>query len=194
MTPATIVAGTILAQVSLLAIMSIAGRLIRRDQTLVRWYKELPNYAGFGWTLLALTLVTLSTLVLSDGFAETWRPLFQSLSYSGIPWSLAVPVVFAADIVVLTVFVAQSGGSTRSPFQPLYFFLPTIALFLRESSGRVILYSVAVGLSFALLLFVPPLGEGAADDEARHRLAYGLVSLLCLLATCFIGIFTRSLS
>ena len=103
------------------------------------------------------------------------------------------PARIIADIIVLTVFVAQSGGSARSPFQPLYLFLPTVALFLRESSGRVILYSVAVGLSFVSLLLVPTFGSNAIDDEGRHRVAYGIVSILCLIATCFIGIFTRGL-
>lgn len=191
-TPENTVAGTMLAQLSVLGIMTLAALVIRREQSLFRWSRSLPSYAAHGWVILILALLSLGGLVLSDGFAATWRPLFRTLGYAGWRWSSAVEFAFVVDVVALTILVAGTGGSIRSPFQPLYFLMPTLALFLRESTGRVILYAAGSGLSFLLLLLDGRRGDDPEVDDTRHRLAYGLVSLLCLGAACFIGVFTRS--
>jgi len=64
-----------------------------------------------------------------------------------------------------------------------------LALLLREPTTRVVVYVVLVGTFFTALLRRAKLVS--QDDVSRHRFAYGVVALLCLALTCFIGIFTR---
>lgn len=188
-TPANIVAGALVSQVSIVVIMFLAAAVFRRDSTLVRWYKDQPTYAGFSWLILALFLSTVGMLAASEPFAATWSPLFSSMPFEGLSWSSAILLVFFADIAALTHLVAGTGGSLASPFQPLYFLLPTLALLLREPASRVLIYAVLVAVSFVALLFHK--GTVSTEDSGRHRLAYGLVSLLCLVLTCLIGIYAR---
>ena len=189
MTPTNIVAGALVSQVSVVVIMFVGAAIIRRDPSLVRWSKDEPTYGGFAWLLLVLLLFSVGALTLSDGFSESWRPLFGDLKFVGFSWSSTLLLVFLADIVVLGRLVASSGGSIESPFQPLFFLLPTLAIFLREPTPRVVLYVVCVAVSFLYFLFRYRSTPDA--DRARSRLAYGVVSLLCLGLACFVGLFTR---
>jgi hypothetical protein len=169
--------------------MVLAAAVLRREATLTRWYKDQPTYSGFSWIILSLFLGTVGTLALSEELMHTWQPLLSSPRFQGLSWNHAVLVVFIADIVGLTYLVAGTGGSAASPFQPIYFLIPTLALLLREPSSHVGLYAVLIAVSFSSLLFrhdsAPP------EDWQRHRVAYGLVSLLCLTLACLIGLLTR---
>lgn len=189
-TPSVIVTGTMLAQIFVLVIMFIAGMMIVRDYSLVRWYSGQPSHAKMGWLLLALALITLIPLILSDAITGNWRPLFGSFQFGGIKWSTSVFFVFLVDILTLTILVYNTGGSVRSPFQPLYFLFPTLALFLHESTGRVVTYGLLIAISFLSLLFA---GQEASEEDQRSRtMAYGFVSIACLCVACFIGVYTRS--
>lgn len=190
LTPTNIVAGALVAQGSVLAIMYCGAKIIRREASLVRWYKDQPTYSHFAWHILPLALVSVGTLALSDGLSASWIPLLNPLRFAGLSWSSALLCVFLADIFVVTRLVADTGGSIESPFQPLYFLLPTLALFLREPTPRVILYVCAVATSFSWLLF--RYRASHVDDRGRSRIAYGVVSLLCLALACFIGLYLRS--
>ena len=135
-------------------------------------------------------LFTLGCLVLSDGMSNQWRPLFNSLASRGLSWSLALLMVFLVDIGFVAWLIFKTGGGIDCPFQPVLFLLPTLALFLRESSSWVVLYSVLVGLAFVILVVDPRCHD--REETERNRLPLLIVTLMCLALGSFIGIFTRN--
>ena len=183
--PINVVGGALLAQVSLLAIMLCGGLLIaRRDMK--------------AWLILALALLSLGMLLTSDAFSSVWAPLLEHSMPGLVSWSSALLWTFILDIVVLTILVFGTGGGAESPFQPLYFLLPTLAIFLHEPTGRVVTYLILVSISFSTSMSegIHRLTISDYPDRAergRWRVAYWFVSLAsCALATS-IGLMTRRL-
>jgi hypothetical protein len=111
-----------------------------------------------------------------------------AVSFSLITWSHALLWVFALNIACTGVLVYMTGGSYKSPFTPVYFILPALAFFLRESMHRVVLYGVAIGIVFLMGLSVP-------ERDPEHLIvptgAYAFVSIACLLLSVVIGYLTR---
>ena len=116
--------------------------------------------------------------------ASVWGNLFQwhSLVYSSL-------VAFILDIAWVSIMVRMTGGSTVSAYSPIYFMLPPLAIFLRESQFHIIVYLFVVILSFSWNLSL----KGWEYDHERSfpRLAYWVVSIISLLLTTFIGYITR---
>jgi hypothetical protein len=80
-TPANIVDGALVSQVSIVFIMTVAAFIIRRDWRLTRWIHEMPTYSGFRLQILVLLLVAIAALALSEELDATWRPLFGALGF-----------------------------------------------------------------------------------------------------------------
>jgi len=190
-TATNIVAGTILSQIFIFTIMFAALLLIRRNPSFSRWSKGLTNHTGLIFIISTAPLISIAALVLSDNYSTTWTPLFNYVGYYGWSWSTAVCFTFIVNIIALSLLVAYTGGSINSPFQPLYFLIPTLALFLHETDMKIIIYTAIVAISFALQVYVyEPINLSESDTD-RHKIAYIVVSLLCLCSACIIGIFTR---
>jgi hypothetical protein len=113
-----------------------------------------------------------------------------SSSQAGIPWSIALGIVFIVDIVWITVLVSKTGGSQTSPFGPVYFLLPALAIFLREPVPRVVFYVIVIGIAFTINVFSIT-ESGEARGGARRIPAYIFVSLACLVLGAYIGTVTR---
>ena len=74
--PVNVVAGAIISQLSMLAIMFIGGLMIRRSDTVARDTGR-PTFSTHAWLLLALTLLSFAMLGTSDVFSGVWAPLFK---------------------------------------------------------------------------------------------------------------------
>lgn len=118
-----------------------------------------------------------------------WGSLFHISPIYGLPSDTALLLVFALDILAVTNLVYLTGGSLGSPFQPLFFLMPTIALLLRESALRVISYSLVLSISYLVMLFKAAPPQSEHPKSARHALAF--VTIACLFLTILIGLLTR---
>ena len=141
--------------------------------------------------ILGMTLFTLVPLLLSHGFAPAWRPLVGTLAPSAISDGWTMLIVLVVDILGLSVLVAATGGSQQSPFQAVYFLLPTLALFLRQSPTRVLVTATVVFVSFSVLMGPRHFHNGHGYGGDRHNaISYWFVSMASLAVAVYIGLAT----
>ncbi len=185
----TIIDGALLSQVLMVVILFAGAGILTGASSKTAWWKGERVYPSVWWELLVLILVTAVSLVLTKTMSSSWGGLFRGTSFHGLSDETALLIVFISDILVVTRLVYLTGGSVGSPFQPLFFFIPTIALLLRESAFRVVGYSVALSVCFVILLYrsAPP----PSERPGRTKLAYGFVTIACLFLTMLIGLLTR---
>jgi hypothetical protein len=188
--PANITAAALVMQFCLSAIISIGAIWVRRNEARVfRFYQDPPNIGRFAWILLLFALSTIGLLVFSDQFSGFWRPLSGDVNFTIIGWNLAVLFVFLLDILCVAILVQLTAGSYHSPFTPVYFILPAMAFFLRESPRRVFLYTTLAAVLFIFGFTAPK----PRPEEAIHQKgAYAFVSIACLILSVVIGFLTRS--
>ena len=190
-TPITIASGTLIAQVCLLVIMAIGTLLLDRPYSGLHYRSplSLPPHSA---TILTMALSTLGALVFSTAFTGAWSPLVGAMAPGGLSDSWALLAVVVIDVAGLSFLVSATGGSQQSPFQAIYFVLPTLAIFLRQSPGRVLGTSALVALSFSLCMrSIPHLDERRYGGERTNRLAYWFVSLASMALGLYIGLATR---
>jgi len=187
--PANIIAAALVMQFCLSAILTVGTVWIRRQESnQFQFYIDSPDIGRYASILLVFALITIGLLVFSDQFSDLWRPMSGAVNFSIIRWSHALFIVFTLNIICTAVLVYLSGGSYRSPFTPVFFILPAMAFFLRESMHRVVFYSAAIGLVFLVTI-------GTPDRDPEHQIvptgAYLFVSLACLALSVVIGYLTR---
>lgn len=187
-TPEQITSGALLAQVFVVAIMLLGAQVIRVRSYSFEYSQWTREHSGLGWTILFFAVLTSALLGLSDAFSNAWKPLFGVLEYQGIGWSSAIWWVYTLNILGVTIMVAQTGGSYISPFSPLFFLLPTLAIFLREPLSHILWYLIEVSLCFTIGLL---LQHNEPLHLRSYRIAYAIVSLLCFALAVFIGYMTR---
>ena len=183
-----VVATTLLMQVVLLVIISVASALCGRlyDQW-QPFYRKLDR-SVYGALILVFALVTIGILSFSDAFEKNWSPIFGELPVQ-IAAETAVTWVFVVDILVVTFLVLNSGGAAISPFTPIFFLLPTIALLLRQSRGHVILYTVLVSVAFTLsLIRSVQIGERRSSQPGGGSRALWIVTISSFWLTVYIGL------
>ena len=184
MNPATIITGALLSQVLLAVIMFIAASIIH-----VHHPRHGRVQVQYTWFILILLLLSVAILVFTQSLSSFWVGLFQNTSFTGIPDKSATLAVFLINITITTLLVATTGGSENSPFQPILFLIPTLAILLFESSLRVVIYAALVSVSFTFLLAAPGLTHDRGNNGAKW--AYGFVCIASLGLAALIGLLTR---
>jgi hypothetical protein len=187
--PSTVIAGALLFQVLMVCILFVGAQILRGASSKTAWWKGERVYGNLWWELLVLVLITIGALVFTTTMSAFWGGLFHGTHFAGISNGTAMLAVFAVDIIVAARIVFLTGGSVGSPFQPLFFFIPTVALLLHESAWRVLAYSAVLSIVFVLLLgySVPP----PSEHPRRTKQAYGFVSIAFLFLTVCVGLLTR---
>jgi hypothetical protein len=185
--PVNITAAALIIQFSLAVIFALGAIFLRAERQ--HYIFRDSTSSGFSGIILAFSLVTIGLLFFTDEFSSVWKPLFQGIDFSGFNWSIALLLVFIFNIAWVTIMVAMSGGSTISAFSPLYFILPALAIFLRESLLRIIIY-LAITCAFFTWNFSLKIAE-FDDKRSFPRLAFWLVSIASLILTTLIGYVTR---
>ena len=180
-TPTNITAAALVMQILLVSIIYIGIRILMAQN------RELSSRSlrwHLGW-MVTLTLVTVALLLFSDSLAGVWKPLFGQTYFPLVGSSRALLWVLLIDIGCTAWIVLQTGGSHRSPFTTIYFMLPPIAIFLREHTGRVIVYTFLVAFLFSVGM------EEQPSEEMNVKAAYWFVSVASFCLTTFIGFITR---
>lgn len=169
MDSATIISGALLAQVLLGVILFCASWIIEAYQPRTFVFRNEPRPVNLGSQLLILVLGSLFILVFTQEQSSSWLGLFKNTSFSGIPRNLAMPLVFGIDIVIATKIVYATGGSIYSPFQPIFFLIPTLSVLLYEPSTRVVVYAFLVATAFVALMVQS--GSPRLTDKTSGRAA-----------------------
>lgn len=182
--PINIALVALVAQVLLLVVILIGIVTIRERQS--------PALASNNKKILLLTIVcfllTVALLALSDQVVPSWGRAFGGVSLS-IKTPRVLLLIFSINIILITRLVALTGGSRVSPFSPLFFTLPAIAILLRESSWHLVLYASFIALMFWWCL-ENPRQVLESTEVATHR-SYVIVSVACLVLTTILAIVTR---
>ena len=185
----TIISGALLAQVVIGIVMFCAAYIVESSQPRTAIFRGEPSFIGFGTELLVLVLATIAILVFTTEMSSSWGALFKSRGFIGIPRNIAMPVVFVIDILVTARLVHRTGGSIDSPFQPVFFLIPTLALLLYEPSTRIVFYSFLVSAAFIVLIRSRPFH---AALRPASRMAYTFVSIASLCLAVEMGLLTRT--
>jgi hypothetical protein len=188
--PSTIVTGALLFQLLMVVILFVGAQILRGASSKTAWWKGERVYGNLWWELLVLVLITIGALVFTSTMSNLWGGLFHGTTFAGLSNGTALLIVFAVDIIVAARIVYLTGGSVGSPFQPLFFFIPTVALLLHESAWRVLGYSAVLSIVFITLLggAIPP----PSERPRRTKQAYGFVSIAFLFLTVGVGLLTRA--
>ena len=185
--PTNITAAAAVMQFSIVAIVVGGTFVLKKGEIELPFYERTESSTiTFLWLIIAFALLTLGLLFFSDEFSSIWRPLFRRSEFVGISWSLALLWIFLLDIAWVGGMVLLTGGSYRSPFTPLYFMLPPLAIFLRESAGRIFIYTAVASVLFLMLLAVDRNGQ----PGERYKPAYAFVSLACFILATYVGVAT----
>lgn len=204
-TSSNIVTGAVLAQFLIGVILFIGAFIIRHEpiyyskpQKLFKQNSFQAHDSGYDkcsalmTPIVILTLVALGILMFTDAFVGLWQPLFSKVhpTFHPIQWPFAMTIVFNVDILIVSYLVFKSGGSRNSPFQPVFFLIPTLAIFLREPARWVVFYAGLVALLFLILN-----GDESHRPEEKHNTppftrSYLAVSIACLVVATLIGIMT----
>jgi hypothetical protein len=186
--PINITAAALITQLLLIIIMFVGAIIIRNSSNRVH-SEPIWNLSGMPWKIITLSLITISCLAFSEEFTNIWKPLFGSSTFFSIKSSNAVLIMFLTDILWVSILVGGTGGSQKSPFSPIFFILPALAIFLRESFTRIIIYSIMISFFF-LIGIVTSLIK---DEEPPRRFtgAYAFVSIACFILTTYVAYITR---
>jgi hypothetical protein len=188
--PINIAAAGLIAQFFLLTMIFAVSLVLRSGEPQrAIWEADRPTANPFLGYVAASTLFTIGCLGFTKPLISLWRPLL-GISLASVDSSTAMMVTFVGDIILVAKLVSATGGSWVSPFNPMYFVVPVLAIFLREPLPHVLGYSFLV---FALFSWT----FSREDDPTRmvggskRSLAYWLVSSSCFALSTFIGIITR---
>lgn len=185
-TTTTLASGALIAQALVLGILGIAVLILRERSYFT--YRD-PN-AHFPVVALVIVFLTLGPLLLSEGLTALWRPLLGTFRPVTVAHHTATLIIFVVDILCIAYLVAHTGGSQNSPFQAMFFLMPTLAIFLREPVASLLTYVALVATSFSFLLVWLPALDYTPYSGAKHRLAYWFVSLASCFVAVFIGYYT----
>lgn len=187
--PVNIVAAALIIQFSLMLIFAFSALFLGAKRKHYMGEPEPATYRGLSGIVLLFSLATIGLLFFSDEFSNVWKPLFQDFDFSGIKWSHALFSIFILDIVWVSIMVGKTGGSVVSACSPIYFILPALAIFLRETSFRIIIYAFLVILSYTWNLIYN--FRDYDENKDSSKLAYWGVSVASLILTTLIGYLTR---
>lgn len=188
--PINITAAALITQFSIIIIMFIGATILRGGEKSIPFHRDVPRSSFFSWLILSFALVTIGGLIFSDEFSNIWKPLFGIIAFPTIRWSYALLVMFALNIIYVSILVRGTGGSLVSPFSPIYFILPALAIFLREGFGRIIFYLVLISIMFTYnLIYRDDLREEVGGKS--RFFAYWFISISCFILATFIGYVTR---
>lgn len=139
---------------------------------------------GILWPqLLIFALVTLVPFFLTPEILSETSPI-TTIPVSGVLSAhQAVTIMFGVNILYFTVNAKRLGGM-GSPFSPLLFMMPVLALFLRQPTDLIIVFlsATVVGFTYAVR------EAGFLPRRALVTFAYWFASIAALVLSTVLGI------
>lgn len=194
--PSTLAGASIVIQIFLLLISYVALILLSKSYA----GREVTRRSYS--TLVAWILITLVLLLMGEDLYATWEAILGSISLPTVPRNYSYLAVFFIDIIFVTILILRTGGTKNSPFTSILFLLPTLAIFLREPTGRFLSYAITVGIVYAALLrkrlYVPIADFDRSEydgpsksDQAIEDWATIWTNISCLVLATLVGYITR---
>lgn len=182
-----VVAAAAMAQILLIVVLVIgAATLSRGERTSLGGHS-----VRFSWFILLLFLVTMGALVFSRELTPMWQPLFSGVAFPSLPSAAALFLMFTLDILCVAGLVWMTGGSQHSAFSAIFFILPALAIFLRQSLWLLVVYVTLIGGLFSVTLRTSAYAREYPRRNEMHPLAYWFVAISCQALTTFVGYVTR---
>lgn len=192
--PDSILAAALVMQFMLLAIIAIGSVLCKRLYE--QWepsYRKVGR-SVYGSFILFVALITIGALVFSSSFSKDWAPVVGDIVPFSYSSAHGIELVFVVDSIAILVLTLSTGGSMRSPFTPLFFLIPTLALLLRQSPTAVIWYTAIVSVFFGFATFYGYIhvqqNRLNYDEEGAAARAFAFVSIAAFWLAVYIGITT----
>lgn len=192
-TPSNIVGAALLMQFSIYLVIAITLAILPnvvKNHTVLRGdeYTAVRTSKTY-WIVFALFLITFALLFFSDAFTSIWGPMYKVRGLVLITWSSSLLFVFLSNYGLIGALCYFTGLS-KSPFLTIILALPALAVFLSESTVRVVWY---VALSTGLVTTFTYLGSKSSgrDLSVRWRTAQVVVTASTLAFGTWIGLITR---
>jgi hypothetical protein len=188
MEPVSLATAFVLTQLLLLALVFLGAFLLKSGELRPTVYQRMPALNLYG-LVAGFTLLTLALLVFSEDMLSISRPVFGDLQFPSISKSHAFLIVFLADLFGAAILIRLTGGSLISPFSPILFVLPALAIFLREPPGRFLTYAGLTAYFFIQAGW--GLTHSYIQNNRMYRLTFYVVTLGCLAISTMVGYVTR---
>lgn len=187
-TAVNIAAAALITQFSIGCILFVGAFILRGAKEAGPVGNARTMGQSMPWIVLAFSFLTIGALFFSDPYSSLWKPLLGDLGAPSIGSARALFIAFTADILVVFWLACLSGGAD-SPFIPIFFIQPALAIFLREGLGRVVWYVILISILFTVgcssrLIF-------GRNYSNRGSVAYWFVSIACFVLSTFVGYVTR---
>ena len=187
-TPVNIAAAAMISQFSLIAIISIGS--------LIALIREPRFYKGFHYTSIFVLIIifsglTIGYLLFSNEISSIWKPLFGDITFGVATGTQALHFVLLMDIILISLLVNFTGGSKHSIYSPIYFIIPVLAIFLRDSQGWIIFMLITIIISFSYNLFYRDYFTGGSGAIIENNFAFWFISVACFVLATTIGFITR---
>lgn len=193
LTPQNIVAAAIISQFMILSILVAASQIMGRLSVLWEpfYRSSVSNRAkSYSALLILLTLVTLGALFFSDVFYDLWAPLLSDTHFPTIKWQTSIKIFVILDILCVSVLVFSSGGPRNSPFASLFALMPVIAIFLRENTTWISIYTFILVITFTASFTATT--SNTDFPNYRDPAAFWFVTVATIIVATFIGKITTA--
>jgi hypothetical protein len=185
------ISSVVLVQIFILAIMFLGSLFLWAGlQEVGSFGRVPPEPSVYLWLIGGVGIMTVGALALSGQPLVVSRPEFGITSIPQVELSWAHLVLFFLDFVCVVVLVFGTGGSRVSPFTPIYFILPPLAIFLGETPRLIIGCFICSAIAFTMTL--PDATEPVQRTVGARRamFTYWFVSISSLVTT-FVAFVTR---
>jgi hypothetical protein len=183
--PVNVAGAILIVQVCLLAMMT-GGLWVYMNQ------KNMLNVGKQFFTLLILAIISIVSVAFITDFYPIWSPILGPNEIPTIDRNNAFAVLFFFDIAITWKLISTTGGSKDSPFTPILFLIPALAIFLREPPIRFIIYAIVVYIIYYTASYKKTASINLfheADDNVAS--AHRFVNFTCLALSVIIGFITR---
>lgn len=186
--PLTIVGIMIPLQLLLMLVLVVA-LLLDRTQSSTDEKAQWLIIIIFGMCL------TLAALSFTDEFHQIWSPILNDVHLPTWSRETVTKLVFIVNYLVVVLLIIYTGGAQRSPFTPVLFLLPTLAIFLRQPPKFIVFYGLVSAVYYLFATIDRPFQHeyrvrGSIGDRDSKN-AQRFVAIACLALTLSIGYITR---
>ena len=177
------------AQFLIAVVMVVGASIIHIQRQYFTSFSRDPKVHLFT-IIVFFAIVSVGVLLLSADLSGVWRPFLpDGMELEGFRSSSAITASFFADVAGITILVAVTGGCKNSPFTPLYFLLPPLAIFLKEPLSWILVYVVVISGAFVVATYRFVSDTDTATD--RSSVAFITVSILSFGIATLVGYLVR---
>lgn len=183
--------GMLLSQFVLAFIMFVAVIVLKAKRHRTSYYAS-NGFVGFSEReVLIQLMVAVGFLVVTPSLSASWSEMFSyKVPLLSISRETVFFLIFLSNIIITSRLVHFTGGSMGSPFQAIYFFIPTLSILLQESVLKILFYSILISLLFSVQVYWHKKIDGGMPIN-RAKQAYVFVSVACLFLTIAVAVLTR---